>query len=39
MLLRVDNGSWRRQRMAKYGLLWLLGIPLPILIIMYLFFH
>jgi len=25
--------------MAKYGLLWLLGIPLPILLIMYLFFH
>jgi hypothetical protein len=25
--------------MAKYGLLWLLGIPIPILIILYLFFH
>jgi len=25
--------------MMKYGLLWLLGIPIPILILLYLFFH
>jgi hypothetical protein len=25
--------------MAKYGLLWLIGVPLPILLILYFVFH
>jgi len=25
--------------MLKYGLLWLIGIPIPVLIVLYLLFH
>lgn len=27
----------RREKMARYGLLWLLGVPIPILLLIYLF--
>jgi hypothetical protein len=35
----VDLSGTSEASMAKYGLLWLLGVPLPILLIAYLIFN
>jgi len=37
-------GLWAGSRLAsegamKYGLLWLLGVPIPVLIVLYFLFH
>jgi hypothetical protein len=34
-----DGQPARRPVMGKYALFWLLGVPLPILIILYFIFH
>ncbi|HSY20649.1 MAG TPA: hypothetical protein VK841_00950 [Polyangiaceae bacterium] len=31
--------SARPEDFMKYGLLWLLGVPIPVLIVLYLMFH
>jgi hypothetical protein len=35
----VGDAGTAEASMAKYGLLWLLGVPLPILLIAYLIFN
>jgi hypothetical protein len=35
--LGIRNAQRRRQAMFKGGLLWLLGIPIPIIILLFLF--
>ncbi len=37
---RLFGGTWRREdEDMKYGLLWLLGVPIPVLIVLYLLFN
>jgi hypothetical protein len=31
------NGRWRNSPMGRYLLLWLLGVPIPILVLIYAF--
>jgi hypothetical protein len=42
--MRRAAGLWAGSRLAlegamKYGLLWLLGVPIPVLIVLYFLFH
>jgi hypothetical protein len=34
-----ESSRGEREASMKYGLLWLLGVPIPVLIIVYLMFH
>jgi hypothetical protein len=34
-----ESSHGEREASMKYGLLWLLGVPIPVLIIVYLMFH
>jgi len=34
-----ESSHREREVSMKYGLLWLLGVPIPVLIIVYLLFH
>jgi hypothetical protein len=35
--LLPDRPKTRREKMGRYALLWLLGVPIPILLLIYLF--
>jgi hypothetical protein len=37
--LYVSHFPATRDSSMKYGLLWLLGVPIPVLIVIYLMFH
>ncbi len=38
-LERQTRRGYTRGGFMKYGLLWLLGVPVPVLIVIYLMFH
>jgi hypothetical protein len=37
--LRYRPDHWTEMKMGRYLLLWLLGVPIPVLIILYLLFR
>jgi len=40
VLRRTDGFDLERRRIfMRYGLLWLLGVPIPVLILIWFFFH